>query len=104
MAMRKNSTVVGVGVLAAVAVTYAFSNVSTAQAPARLPDVSGVWLGRGIQSLSPSDPQGRKRLGEEGDIPYTAWSIERMKTTRPATGPDQTLKETNDPSLRLADP
>jgi hypothetical protein len=101
--MRNSATVVGVGVLAAAISTGALSNVSTAQAPAR-PDLSGVWLGRGIQSLSPSDPQGRKRLGQEGDIPYTAWSIERMKATRPATGPDQTLKDTNDPSLRLADP
>jgi hypothetical protein len=79
----------------------------TSPAPATAeaqPDLSGVWLGKPVQSLSPSDPGAKKTLGSEGDIPYTPWAIERMKATRPATGPDATLKDTNDPSLRYADP
>jgi hypothetical protein len=102
--MRNDAMIVGVGLLIGVVVLCARSDVSAAQAAARPPDLSGVWLGVGIQSLSPSDPRGQKSLGQEGDIPFTAWAIERMKKTRPATGPDQSLKDTNDPSLRLADP
>src|SRR5436190_17770698 len=101
--MRGQFRIVALAVVAA-AVFLAFRSAPSAQTAARKPDLTGVWLGKGIQSLSPSDPQGQKHLGQEGDIPYTAWTIEKMKKTRPATGPDQTLKETTDPSLRLADP
>jgi hypothetical protein len=91
------------GMLAA-ALVSGCSRVSAPPAAPATPDLSGVWLGVGIQSLSPSDPTGKKRPGEEGDIPYTPWAIEKMKTERPATGPDQTLEDTNDPSLRYSDP
>ena len=99
----RNQVIVALGVVAAVVFLSGRSAPSAQTAPRR-PDLTGVWLGKGIQSLSPSDPQGQKRLGQEGDIPYTEWTIEKMKKTRPATGPDQTLKDTTDPSLRLADP
>lgn len=67
-------------------------------------DLAGVWLGKGIQSLSPSDPMGKKRPDLEEDIPFTPWSLARMKSQRPATGPDQTFENTNDPALKYADP
>jgi len=36
-----------------------------AKPQATAPDFSGIWLGKGIQSLSPSDPMGKKtnRIG-----------------------------------------
>src|SRR5438309_6592181 len=70
----------------------------------QVPDLSGLWLGKGIQSLSPSDPMGKKKPGTEGDIPYTPWALSKMKTERPATGPDQDFAKTTDPALRFADP
>jgi hypothetical protein len=99
----RNPLIVVLGLVAAIVLLSGRTAPSAQTAPKR-PDLTGVWLGKGIQSLSPSDPQGTKRLGQEGDIPYTPWAIEKMKKTRPATGPDQTLKDTTDPSLRLADP
>ena len=71
---------------------------------AQVPDLSGLWLGKGIQSLSPSDPTGKKKPGTEGDIPYTPWALAKIKTERPATGPDQDFAKTTDPALRYADP
>ena len=32
---------------------------------ATAPDFSGIWLGKGIQSLSPSDPMGKKPTGRQ---------------------------------------
>jgi hypothetical protein len=77
---------------------------SRAQAPSSgPPDLSGIWLGKAIQSLSPSDPMAKKP-GVEGDIPYTPWALARMKSERPATGPHATLENTTDPALKYADP
>jgi hypothetical protein len=77
---------------------------SRAQAPSSgPPDLSGIWLGKAIQSLSPSDPMAKKP-GAEGDIPYTPWALARMKSERPATGPHATLENTTDPALKYADP
>jgi len=67
------------------------------------PDLSGIWQGKPVQSLSASDPTGQKP-GAEGDIPYTPWAIARMKTERPAFGQNQTFEKTNDPALKYADP
>ncbi len=92
------------GLLIALALGAGCSGGSPARVASRTPDVSGVWLGQPIQSLSPSDPIAQKKLGFEGDIPYTPWAVGRMKGHRPATGPDATLEDTNDPSLRYADP
>ncbi len=68
------------------------------------PDLSGLWLGKAIQSLSPSDPMAKRKPGTEDDIPYTPWALARLKAERPATGPNQTFENTNDPALRYADP
>ena len=40
----------------------------------QVPDLSGIWQGVAIQSLSPSDPMAKKP-GAEGDIPYTPWAL-----------------------------
>jgi hypothetical protein len=70
---------------------------------AQAPDLTGVWLGKAVQSLSLSDPMAQKP-GAESDIPYTPWAIAKMKAERPATGPHQTFENTTDPALRYADP
>jgi hypothetical protein len=67
------------------------------------PDLSGIWQGKAIQSLSPSDPSGQKP-GAEGDIPYTPWALAKMKAERPAFGKDQDFANTTDPALKYADP
>jgi hypothetical protein len=76
----------------------------TVKAQASPPDFSGIWLGRGIQSLSPSDPMGKKPAGTEPDISYQPWGLEKLKSARPSTGPNQTFVDTNDLALKFADP
>ncbi len=76
---------------------------SSAKPVAQPPDLSGLWQGKAVQSLSPSDPMAKKP-GAEGDIPYTPWSIARMKTERPVYGPNASLEKTTDPALKFADP
>lgn len=68
------------------------------------PDFSGIWLGKGIQSLSLSDPMAKNPVGTEPDIPYQPWTLAKVKAQRPATGPDQTFAETSDPALKFTDP
>jgi hypothetical protein len=70
-----------------------------AKPQATAPDFSGIWLGKGIQSLSPSDPMGKKPTGSEPDISYTPWGLQRLKAAKPATGVDQTFLDTNDLAL-----
>jgi len=79
------------------------SGSRTEKPASQAPDLSGIWLGKAVQSLSMSDPMAQKP-GAEGDIPYTPWAIARMKAERPATGPNQTFANTTDPALRYADP
>jgi hypothetical protein len=67
------------------------------------PDLSGIWQGKAIQSLSPSDPSAHKP-GAEGDIPYTPWALAKMKAQVPATGPNANFDHTTDPAIRFADP
>jgi len=67
------------------------------------PDLSGIWQGVAIQSLSPSDPSAHKP-GAEGDIPYTPWALAKMKADVPATGPNANFETTTDPAIRFADP
>ena len=74
-----------------------------AKKPNSVPDLSGIWLGKPIQSLSLSDPMAA-RPGTEGDIPYTPWALQQMKAERPATGPNATFENTTDPALKYADP
>ena len=76
---------------------------NAAKPASQAPDLSGIWLGKAVQSLSMSDPMAQK-VGAESDIPYTPWAIAKMKTERPATGPNQTFENTTDPALRYADP
>jgi hypothetical protein len=76
----------------------------TAKAQASTPDFSGIWLGRGIQSLSPSDPMAKKPAGTEPDISYQPWALAKLKAERAATGPDQTFEKTTDPALKYAEP
>ena len=76
---------------------------SSAKPVSQAPDLSGIWQGVAVQSLSPSDPMAKKP-GAEGDIPYTPWALERMKTERPVYGPNASLEKTTDPALKYADP
>ena len=71
--------------------------------PAR-PDLSGIWIGSPRSSLSTADPRATRPLGQEGDIPYAPWGLERIKNTRPTNGPNASLETTNDPSIRYLDP
>jgi len=79
------------------------AQAQTAKAQASTPDFTGIWLGKGIQSLSPSDPRG-EASGTEPDISYQPWGLERLRSARPSTGPNQTFLETNDLALKFADP
>jgi hypothetical protein len=87
--------------------TLAFISVCVAtsaqKAVSQVPDLSGVWQGVAVQSLSPSDPSAHKP-GAEGDIPYTPWALARMKAEVPATGPNAVFESTTDPAIRFADP
>jgi hypothetical protein len=66
------------------------------------PDLSGVWLGN---KQNWSMTRGGK-LGSEPDIPYTPWALERIKGVLPGTAgqADADFENTNDPSLKYADP
>jgi hypothetical protein len=68
------------------------------------PDFSGIWLGKGVQSLSPADPTGKKPPGAEPDISYTAWGLEKVKSAKPSTGPNQTFVNKNDLAQNFAVP
>jgi len=84
--------------------TESTGQAQAAKPQASTPDFSGIWLGKGVQSLSPSDPTGKKPTGAEPDISYTPWGLERLKSARPSTGPNQTFLDTNDQALKYADP
>ena len=79
------------------------SAVSAGRPASQPPDLSGIWQGVAIQSLSPSDPSAHKP-GAESDIPYTPWALARMKAEVPATGPNANFETTTDPAIRFADP
>src|SRR5258708_13988923 len=67
---------------------------ASAQKPvSKAPDLSGIWQGKGIQSLSPSDPTAHKP-GAESDIPYTPWALAKMKAAVPAPGPKPSFENT----------
>lgn len=97
-------SLMGISLLGMLGFVAGCSGSNAGKPTSQVPDLSGIWLGKGIQSLSPSDPTGKKKPGTEGDIPYTPWAIARMKSERPATGPDQDFAKTTDPALRYADP
>jgi hypothetical protein len=105
--MRKALLIISALVLLGGVVLFSPRNIrnfaQTAEAQANTPDFSGIWLGKAVQSLSPSDPGGKK-LGTEPDISYTAWGMEKVKSAKPSTGPNQTFVNTNDLALKYADP
>src|ERR1700740_2671657 len=67
------------------------------------PDFSGIWLGKGSPSLSRSDPRGNK-AGMEGDISYTPWGLQKLKSVKPGIGGGEAFLDTNDLALKFADP
>ena len=64
------------------------------------PDLSGVWIGKPMQSYNPADPSGSNLFG---DAPYLPWALDQIKGERPGTGPKATF-DTNDPALKYTDP
>jgi hypothetical protein len=64
------------------------------------PDISGVWLGTPKASWSTS----QAKPGTEPEIPYTAWSLERMKGLISGSGADSDFENTTDPALKYFDP
>lgn len=91
------------GIFATVALVHGCSAKNTAKPASQAPDLSGIWQGKALQSLSPSDPMGQKP-GAEDDIPYTPWGLARIKAQTPAFGKDQNFAKTTDPALKFADP
>jgi hypothetical protein len=65
-----------------------------------VPDLSGVWVGKPVQSYNPSDPKG---LNLEDGTPYQPWALAKLKSERPGTGPNGTFDST-DPALKYNDP
>ena len=103
MSNRWCALIAAVAAMSVAALLSGCSANKSANAASQVPDLSGVWLGKAVQSLSMSDPMAQKP-GAESDIPYTPWALAKMKAERPATGPHQTFENTTDPALRYADP
>jgi len=99
----QNHLLIGlVGFLTAVTLISGCSSRPPAPAAPQHPDLSGIWQGgKGNWSMA----QGAK-FGAEPDIPYTPWALERIKGVLPGTGggADTDFANSNDPSLRYADP
>ena len=90
--------------LLGILVSISGCSAKTAGKPvSQAPDLSGLWQGKALQSLSLSDPMAKKP-GAEGDIPYTPWALARLKAERPVFGPNANLEHTTDPAVRYADP
>jgi hypothetical protein len=93
---------------AAAAVTLSPAVRAQRGGAARIPDLSGDWApdrtrgGMG-QSLSMSDPGGRKR-GSEDDIPYLPWARAKTLSERTSTGPDSRFDATTDPQVIYCEP
>jgi hypothetical protein len=79
------------------------SHAQAAKPQTTAPDFSGIWLGKGSPSLSRSDPRGNK-AGMEGDISYTPWGLQRLKSVKPGIGGGEAFLDTNDLALKFADP
>jgi hypothetical protein len=74
--------------------------IDTSELPGRGPDLSGVWIGKPIQSYNPFDPSG---LNLQDGTPYLPSALAQLKLQRPGTGPNGTFN-TNDPALKYNDP
>jgi hypothetical protein len=94
--------------LAAAATATVASAVRAQRATATIVNLSGDWLpdrargGMG-QSLSLSDPGGRKR-GSEDDIPYQPWARAKTISERTSTGPNPQFESTTDPQVIYCEP
>jgi hypothetical protein len=71
-------------------------------------DLSGDWepdrrRGGFGQSLSLTDPGGRKR-GQEDDIPYKPEALAKTMAEKPSTGPDPKFGESTDPQILYCEP
>jgi hypothetical protein len=76
--------------------------------PSAVPDLSGDWTadnkrGGFGQSLSAADPAGKMR-GKEPDIKYLPWSLQRLMSENPPTGPDAKYEATTDPQMHYCEP
>ena len=102
--MRGRSALVGLAgvvvVLAVLTLRRVHTGVSTGESSAPVPDFSGVWVGKVLQSYNPSDPQGNNL---EDGTPYQPWALKKLKSERPGTGPNGTFS-TTDPALKYNDP
>ena len=75
-----------------------------ARGDARVPDLSGNWIGRPpFLSISTSDPGGQKR-GNEDDISYTPAARAKLMAEKPPTGPFGEPDKTTDPWVRYCEP
>jgi hypothetical protein len=80
------------------------SQPQNATASSHIPDLSGSWLRSiGIQSISNSNIGGTNR-GKEVDIPYQPWSLAKMMSEYPPTGPDGRYELTTDPFIKYCEP
>jgi hypothetical protein len=70
---------------------------------AKVPDLSGTWLGRPFMSVSTSDPGGAKR-GNEDDISYTPAGRAKLMAGIPPTGPFGQPDKMTDPWVRYCEP
>jgi len=106
----RNIIVTAAIALATAGIAVTFSPAVRAQrgGAARVPDLSGDWApdrtrgGMG-QSLSLSDPGGRKR-GAEDDIPYLPWARAKTLSEKTSTGPDSRFDATTDPQVIYCEP
>ena len=98
--MRKELRIALAGFVGLVTGISACSPRPAVPAAPQHPDISGVWVGGGKSSWSNT----RAKLGEEPDIPYTAWARERMKGLVSGSGGDSDFENATDPALKYADP
>jgi len=117
--MRNSSATSAALALVAVMIVCAFllaqtpaqpkgASAASRTASSKVADLSGDWApdpSRGGigQSLSLSDIGGRKR-GQEEDIPYQAWALDKTLSEKPSTGPDPKFGETTDPQVLYCEP
>jgi len=98
--MRKELRIALAGFVGLVTAVSACSPRAAAPAAPQHPDISGMWVGAGKSSWSST----RAKVGEEPDIPCTAWSRERMKGLVSGSGGDSDFENATDPALKYADP
>ena len=73
-----------------------------------VPDLSGDWAADNArggfgQSLSAADPGGKLR-GQEPDIKYLPWALQRTLSENPPSGPDAKYEATTDPQIHYCEP